>query len=87
MSIAEVKDPYRDMNLSRIMIDRRILLPSSEVPQCILHYYERSKGDGARKLHYAIKASLRHYAILLWSRTKDNSKRDKLHANTTNKMT
>ena len=61
MSIAEVKDPYRDMNLSRIMIDRRILLPSSEVPQCILHYYERSKGDGARKLHYAIKRS--YYGI------------------------
>ena len=61
MSIAEVKDPYRDMNLSRIMIYRQILLPSSEVPQCILHYYERSKGDGARKLHYAIKRS--YYGI------------------------
>ena len=61
MSIAAVKDPYRDMNLSRIMNDRRILLPSSEVPQCILHYYERSKGDGARKLHYAIKRS--YYGI------------------------
>ncbi len=51
---AKTRD-YTGKRSLRVMRNGRIVLPVSEVRQCISTFYQKSKGDGARKLAYTMK--------------------------------